>query len=83
MQFTIIQVHCKILLLLTDKDGNRIFEPILDDFTLGNFIRTKIDGKIYVMRLADISISYGDLSKLSVTFSDAYRYGSPDVNIVK
>lgn len=35
------------------------------------------------MRLADISISYGDLSKLSVTFSDAYRYGSPDINIVK
>lgn len=81
-QFT-ISGTLQNLLLLTDKDGNRIFEPILDDFTLGNFIRTKIDGKIYVMRLADISISYGDLSKLSVTFSDAYRYGSPDVNIVK
>lgn len=81
-QFT-ISGTLQNLLLLTDKDGNRIFEPILDDFTLGNFIRTKIDGKIYVMRLADISISYGDLSKLSVTFSDAYRYGSPDVNVVK
>lgn len=81
-QFT-ISGTLQNLLLLTDKDGNRIFEPILDDFTLGNFIRTKIDGKIYVMRLADISISYGDLSKLSVTFSDAYRYGSPDINIVK
>lgn len=81
-QFT-ISGTLQNLLLLTDKDGNRIFEPILDDFTLGNFIRAKIDGNIYVMRLADISISYGDLSKLSVTFSDAYRYGSPDVNIVK
>lgn len=81
-QFT-ISGTLQNLLLLTDKDGNRIFEPILDDFTLGNFIRTKIDGKIYVMRLADISISYGDLSKLSVTFSDAYRYGNSDVNIVK
>lgn len=81
-QFT-ISGTLQNLLLLTDKDGNRIFEAILDDFTLGNFIRTKIDGKIYVMRLADISISYGDLSKLSVTFSDAYRYGNSDVNIVK
>lgn len=81
-QFT-ISGTLQNLLLLTDKDGNRIFEPILDDFTLGNFIRTKIDGKIYVMRLADISISYGDLSKLSVTFSDVYRYGSSNVNIVK
>lgn len=81
-QFT-ISGTLQNFLLLTDKDGNRIFEAILDDFTLGNFIRTKIDGKIYVMRLADISISYGDLSKLSVTFSDAYRYGSSDVNIVK
>lgn len=81
-QFT-ISGTLQNFLLLTNKDGNRVFEPILDDFTLGNFIRTKIDGKIYVMRLADISISYGDLSKLSVTFSDAYRYGNSDVNIVK
>lgn len=81
-QFT-ISGTLQNFLLLTNKDGNRVFESILDDFTLGNFIRTKIDGKIYVMRLADISISYGDLSKLSVTFSDAYRYGNSDVNIVK
>lgn len=81
-QFT-ISGTLQNFLLLTNKDGNRVFESILDDFTLGNFIRTKIDGKIYVMRLADISISYGDLSKLSVTFSDVYRYGNSDVNIVK
>lgn len=81
-QFT-ISGTLQNLLLLTDKDGNRIFEPILDDFTLGNFIRTKIDEKIYVMRLADISISYGDLSKLSVTFSDAYKYGNSIINIIE
>lgn len=81
-QFT-ISGTLQNLLLLTDKDGNRIFEPILDDFTLGNFIRTKIDEKIYVMRLADISISYGDLSKLSVTFSDAYKYGNSIINVIE
>lgn len=71
------------LLLLIDKKGNRIFEPILDDFTLGNFIKCSIDGKLYSMRLADISINYGDLSKLNCTFTDAYKYGNPSVNIVK
>lgn len=81
-QFT-ISGTLQNLLLLTDKDGNRIFEPILDDFILGNFIRTKIDEKIYVMRLADISISYGDLSKLSVTFSDAYKYGNSIINVIE
>ena len=70
------------LLLILNKDGNRVFEPILDDFTLGNFIRTKIDGKIYVMRLSDITINYSDLSNLSVTFSDVYKIGSPTVNKV-
>lgn len=81
-QFT-ISGTLQNLLLLTDKEGNRIFEPILEDFTLGNFIRTKIDDKIYIMRLADISISYSDLSRLSVTFSDAYKYGGTNINIVK
>lgn len=70
------------LLLILDKNGNRVFEPILNDFTLGNFIRTKIDGKIYVMRLSDITINYSDLSNLSVTFSDVYKIGSPTVNKV-
>lgn len=70
------------LLLILDKDGNRVFEPILDDFTLGNFIRTKIDGKIYIMRLSDITINYSDLSNLSVTFSDVYKIGSPTINKV-
>lgn len=70
------------LLLILDKDGNRVFEPILDDFTLGNFIRTKIDGKIYIMRLSDITINYSDLSNLSVIFSDVYKIGSPTINKV-
>lgn len=78
----IISESIQNLLLILDKDGNRVFEPILDDFTLGNFIRTKIDGKIYVMRLSDITINYSDLSNLSVTFSDVYKIGSPTVNKV-
>lgn len=80
-QFTISGTLQNLLLILDNK-GNRVFEPILDDFTLGNFIRCKIDKKLYIMRLADITINYSDLTKLSVTFSDVYRKGTPTVNKV-
>lgn len=58
------------LLLIKNEQGDCIFEPILDDFCLGNFIRTKIDGQVYKMRLIDIHIDYDNLDTLSVTFSD-------------
>lgn len=58
------------LLLIKNEQGDCIFEPILDDFCLGNFIRTKIDGQVYKMRLIDINIDYDNLDTLSVTFSD-------------
>lgn len=57
-------------MLIKDEDGNCVFEPILNDFTLGNFIRCKIDGKIYKMRISDVTIDYNNLSQLSVTFYD-------------
>ncbi len=58
------------LLLIKNEQGHCIFEPILDDFCLGNFIRTKIDGQVYKMRLIDVTIDYDNLDTLSVTFSD-------------
>lgn len=64
------------LLLIKDENNNCVFEPILDDFTLGNFIRCKIDGKLYKMRLTDIQIDYDNLSQLGVTFSEVIKSGS-------
>lgn len=64
------------LLLIKDENGCCVFEPLLDDFTLGNFIRCKIDGKIYKMRISDITIDYNDLSKLSITFYDVVSANS-------
>lgn len=61
------------LLLIKDEYGNCVFEPILDDFALGNFIRCKVDGSLYKMRLSDISIDYDNLDTLSVTFTDASK----------
>lgn len=64
------------LLLMKDEDGNCVFEAILDDFTLGNFIRCKIDGTVYRMRLIDINIDYSNISQLTVTFSEVTKIGS-------
>ena len=58
------------LLLIKDEDNQCPFELWLDDFSLGNYIHTKIDDEVYNMRLADISINYNDLKTLSVTFYD-------------
>lgn len=41
-QFT-ISANLHNLLLITDEHGNRVFEPIIKDFALGNFIKCKID----------------------------------------
>ena len=67
------------LLLIKDENGNCPFDIWLDDFSLGNYIHTKIDGEVYNMRLADISIQYNDLNTLSVTFYDITKGLSTDV----
>ena len=36
------------LLLITDENNNCVFEPILDDFTLGNFIRCKVSDDSFI-----------------------------------
>lgn len=61
------------LLLIVDENGNQVFAPILDDFTLGNFIRCKIDGVVYKMRIMDVTIDYDNLNKLSITFGDVSK----------
>lgn len=61
------------LLLIRDDEGNQVFAPILEDFTLGNFIRCKIDGIIYRMRILDVTIDYDNLNSLSITFGDVTK----------
>ncbi len=58
------------LLLITDEDGKQVFAPILEDFTFGNFIRCKIDGIVYRMRILDVTIDYDNIGILSITFGD-------------
>lgn len=46
------------------------FEKIKEQFQVGNWIRIRIDGQIYKLKLLSYSIDYDDLSTISVTFSD-------------
>ncbi len=50
------------------------FEPIVDKFSVGNWIRLKIDNEIYRLRLIYYSIDFDDLENISVEFSDVKKY---------
>lgn len=46
------------------------FEPIVEHFEVGNWLRCKVDGKLNLLRLLSYEINFNDLNSLSVTFSD-------------
>lgn len=50
------------------------FEPIVDNFSVGNWIRVKIDGEVYRLRLISYSIDFDDLDNISIEFSDVKKY---------
>lgn len=50
------------------------FEPIVDKFSVGNWIRVKIDNEVYRLRLISYSIEFDDLDGISVEFSDVKKY---------
>lgn len=64
-----ISSELKNLLVIKD------FESILDYFEVGNWLKIRIDNKIYQLRLIDYQIDFNNLDKLSVTFSDVRKYG--------
>ena len=45
------------------------FEPIVDNFELGNWIRIKVDGKLYRLRLIGYEINFDNIQTINVTFS--------------
>lgn len=50
------------------------FEPIVDKFSVGNWIRIKIDRAVFKLRLLSYSINFDSLENLSVEFSDVRVY---------
>lgn len=49
------------------------FEPIVDKFSVGNWIRVKVDDSVYRLRLISYSINFDDLDNISIEFSDVKR----------
>lgn len=50
------------------------FLPIVDKFSVGNWIRVKIDDEVYRLRLISYQIEFDDLDNISVEFSDVKKY---------
>lgn len=55
-------------LLMIDK-----FAPIIQNFKTGNWIRVKIDGTIYKLRLLEYELDYDNLENIPVDFSDVIK----------
>lgn len=49
------------------------FKPIVNHFELGNWIRIKIDGVLYKLRIIGYSISFDNLQTINVEFSNVSR----------
>lgn len=46
------------------------FEGITDKFELGNWMRIRVDNKIYILRLIEYSIKFNDLRYIEVAYSN-------------
>lgn len=72
---------CEISYSINTTIGNLLtmqeFEPLWDDFTLGNWIRIQVDNDVYKLRLISITFDYSDLSHISVEFSDVTKSNNP------
>ena len=52
------------------------FKPFVKSFKTGNWIRVRIDDKIYKLRLLEYGIDFGNFDNISVEFSDATKVKS-------
>ena len=57
------------------------FKPLVDHFEVGNWLRERVDGKLYKLRLIDYSIDYDNLDTIDVTFSDTKSSQSDVVDL--
>lgn len=46
------------------------FEPIVNYFEVGNWIRIRVDNNIYLLRLLEYEIDFDNLNNIAITFSD-------------
>lgn len=56
------------------------FEPLVEYFEIGNWIRVQVDDRIYKLRLIEYEIDYDNLSSISVDFSDVMKTADGEVD---
>lgn len=49
------------------------FEPIVEHFCVGNWIRVAVDGVVYKLRLLSYTINFDNLDTISIEFSDVKK----------
>ena len=49
------------------------FEPLVQYFSCGNWIRIKIDDEIFKLRILQYEIDYDNIERINVTFSDVLK----------
>lgn len=52
------------------------FKEFIPHFRLGNFIRVRIDGKVYRLRLTSVGLTQSSQENIDVEFSDVLRTGN-------
>lgn len=52
------------------------FEPLIENFSVGNWLRIKVDNNLFKLRLVDYQIDFENLESINVTFSDITTDGS-------
>lgn len=62
----------------------REFQPLKDSFSVGNWIRIRIDDRVFSLRLLSYQINYDDIQSIDVEFStvERIRSGSTDIKSV-
>lgn len=53
----------------------KAFEPLVQYFQVGNWLRIRVDKEIYRLRLVSYEVDYDNLDNISTTFSDVRRVG--------
>lgn len=57
------------------------FQPLVDSFSCGNWIRVGIDEKIYKLRLLSYQINFDDIPSIEVEFSTVEKLWSGDSDV--
>lgn len=70
------ELQCSISASLKNLLVIKRFEPLVDKFQVGNWLRVMVDDEVYKLRLVNYEIDYDSLDGISVEFSDTVRANS-------